>query len=182
MTSLEARVTLENVYWVGDEIYTLVDGSPYLVDTGAEVSMTRKSLKRKQHLTVQCANGFESAKGKAVAHTDLWKKIAELGMSIDLKVVHQRAHIKEGAHWRGNNEVDRFVQQRKIVFVGIEKWNKTPKGSWLGDDDLWCGLPEERPSHKPRKYTPTRAQLSRVGNPCPEARSTTHIAPAPTNS
>lgn len=81
MTSLEARVTLENVYWVGDEIYTLVDGSPYLVDTGAEVSMTRKSLKRKQHLTVQCANGFESAKGKAVAHTDLWKKIAELGMS-----------------------------------------------------------------------------------------------------
>lgn len=54
MTSLEARVTLDNAYWVGDEIYTLVDGSPYLVDTGAEVSMTRKSLKRKRHLTVQC--------------------------------------------------------------------------------------------------------------------------------
>lgn len=75
--SLEARVTLDNAYWVGDETYMLVDGSPYLVDTGAWVSMTRKSLKREGHLTVQFVNGFESAKVKGVAHADLWKKIAD---------------------------------------------------------------------------------------------------------
>jgi len=33
-----------------------VDGRPYLVDTGAEVSMTRKSLKIIGHLRVQFAN------------------------------------------------------------------------------------------------------------------------------
>ncbi|KAI3377392.1 hypothetical protein L3Q82_008586 [Scortum barcoo] len=47
------------------------------------------------------------------------------------RVVHQKAHGKEGAHCtlaRGNDEVDRYVQQRRIVFVGIEKWDKTPKG------------------------------------------------------
>ncbi|KAE8283581.1 hypothetical protein D5F01_LYC18984 [Larimichthys crocea] len=45
-----------------------------------------------------------------------------------LDVVHQRAHGKEGAHWKGNDEVDRYVQQRRIVFVGREKWEQTPKG------------------------------------------------------
>ncbi|MEQ2204830.1 hypothetical protein XENOCAPTIV_019204 [Xenoophorus captivus] len=29
-----SRVTLENAYWRGDEIYTKVEGEPYLVDTG----------------------------------------------------------------------------------------------------------------------------------------------------
>ncbi|GLD65750.1 uncharacterized protein AKAME5_001719600 [Lates japonicus] len=41
---------------------------------------------------------------------------------MELDVVHQRAHVKEGTHWRGNDEVDRFVQQRRVIFVGIEKW------------------------------------------------------------
>lgn len=57
-------------------------------------------------------------------------------MSIDLKVVHQRAHVKEGAHWRGNNEVDCFVQQRKIVFVGIEKWDETPRGRVVPEESV----------------------------------------------
>ncbi|MEQ2193179.1 hypothetical protein XENOCAPTIV_025455, partial [Xenoophorus captivus] len=51
------RVTLENAYWRGDEIYTKVGGEPYLVDTGAEVSMTRRGLKTTGYLTVQFANG-----------------------------------------------------------------------------------------------------------------------------
>ncbi|MEQ2199233.1 hypothetical protein XENOCAPTIV_028888, partial [Xenoophorus captivus] len=51
------RVTLENVYWKGDEIYTEVGEEPYLVDTGAEVSMTRRGLKTTGYLTVQFANG-----------------------------------------------------------------------------------------------------------------------------
>ncbi|KAF0022147.1 hypothetical protein F2P81_025601 [Scophthalmus maximus] len=55
-----------------------------------------------EDLTIWEENGFESAKGKMVAHQD--------------------------THWRGNNEVDRYVQQRKVVIVGIEKWDKTPKG------------------------------------------------------
>ncbi|KAI3351527.1 hypothetical protein L3Q82_020370 [Scortum barcoo] len=82
----------------------------------------------KEDLTIWEENGFEGAKGKAVAHQDLWKKIAELRLTMNLDVVHQKAHGKEGAHWRGNDEVDRYVQQRRIVFVGIEKWDKTPKG------------------------------------------------------
>ncbi|KAE8278064.1 hypothetical protein D5F01_LYC23879 [Larimichthys crocea] len=63
-----------------------------------------------------------------VAHQDLWKKIAELRLKMCLDVVHQRAHGKEGAHWKGNDEVHRYVQQRRIVFVGKEKWEQTPKG------------------------------------------------------
>jgi len=45
-------------------------------------------------------NGFEGAKGRQIAHQDIWTKIAELRQSMDLCVVHQRAHIKEGEHWR----------------------------------------------------------------------------------
>ncbi|MEQ2208018.1 hypothetical protein XENOCAPTIV_023224 [Xenoophorus captivus] len=51
------RVTLENAYWREDEIYTKVGGEPYLVDTGAEVSMTRRGLKTTGYLMVQFANG-----------------------------------------------------------------------------------------------------------------------------
>uniref|UniRef100_A0A3B4ZR56 RNase H type-1 domain-containing protein n=1 Tax=Stegastes partitus TaxID=144197 RepID=A0A3B4ZR56_9TELE len=63
-----------------------------------------------EDLSIWEENGFESAKGKPVAHRDLWKKIAELRLNMDLEVIHQRAHTREGAHWRGNDEVDRFVQ------------------------------------------------------------------------
>jgi len=48
---------IAGAYWVGNEIYADVDGRPYLVDTGAEVPMTRKSLRIIGHLTVQFANG-----------------------------------------------------------------------------------------------------------------------------
>ncbi|XP_014914825.1 endogenous retrovirus group K member 19 Pol protein-like [Poecilia latipinna] len=82
----------------------------------------------KEDLAIWEENGFETAKGKPVAHRDLWKKIAELKMQLELEVEHQRAHTHEGAHWRGNDEVDCYVQQRKIVFVGIEKWDSTPRG------------------------------------------------------
>ncbi|MEQ2210999.1 hypothetical protein XENOCAPTIV_023837, partial [Xenoophorus captivus] len=51
------RVILENAYWRGDEIYTEVGKEPYLVDTGAEASMTRRGLKTTGCLTVQFANG-----------------------------------------------------------------------------------------------------------------------------
>ncbi|MEQ2218620.1 hypothetical protein XENOCAPTIV_005779 [Xenoophorus captivus] len=44
------RVTLENVY-------SKVEGEPYLVDTGVEVSVTRRGLKTTGYLTVQFANG-----------------------------------------------------------------------------------------------------------------------------
>uniref|UniRef100_A0A671TJW7 ribonuclease H n=1 Tax=Sparus aurata TaxID=8175 RepID=A0A671TJW7_SPAAU len=52
----KARVTLENAYRVGDEIYATVEATPYLVDTGAEVSMTLRSLETAGHLAVQLAN------------------------------------------------------------------------------------------------------------------------------
>ncbi|GLD70801.1 endogenous retrovirus group K member 19 Pol protein-like protein [Lates japonicus] len=66
----------------------------------------------KEDLAIWEENRFEGAKGKTVAHQDLWKKIAELRLNMELDVVHQRAHVKEGTHWRGNDEVDRFAQQR----------------------------------------------------------------------
>lgn len=81
-----------------------------------------------EDLSIWEENGFESAKRMMVAHQDLWKKIAELRLNMDLKVIHQKAHTKEGAHWQGNEKVDCFVQLRKIVFVGIERWDETPKG------------------------------------------------------
>lgn len=82
----------------------------------------------KEDLAIWEENGFEGAKGKEVAHQDLWRKIAELRLDMDLDVVHQKAHAKEGKHWQGNDEVDRFVQARKTVFVEVEKWDMTPKG------------------------------------------------------
>ena len=81
-----------------------------------------------EDLNIWEENGFEGAKGKTVAHRDLWMKIAEQRLSMDLVVEHQRAHTKAGRHWRENDEVDRYVQQRKVVFVGIEKWEISPKG------------------------------------------------------
>ncbi|KAM4521331.1 uncharacterized protein V3H82_002118 [Fundulus diaphanus] len=87
----------------------------------------------KEDLSIWEENGFETAKGKQVAHHDLWKKIAELRLDLDLQVEHQRAHTRDGAHWRGNDEVNRYVQQRRIVFVGIEKWDRTLKGRVVPD-------------------------------------------------
>ncbi|XP_047225642.1 ribonuclease H-like [Girardinichthys multiradiatus] len=81
-----------------------------------------------EDLSIWEENGFESAKGKLVAHHDLWKKVVELRMSLELEVEHQKAHTREGAHRCGNDEVDRYVQQRKVVFVGIEKWDRMPQG------------------------------------------------------
>lgn len=51
------RVMLEHGYQIGDEVYANVDGVPYLVDTGAEVSMTRKDLTPRGHLRVRLADG-----------------------------------------------------------------------------------------------------------------------------
>uniref|UniRef100_A0A673BIY0 ribonuclease H n=1 Tax=Sphaeramia orbicularis TaxID=375764 RepID=A0A673BIY0_9TELE len=48
---------MEHGYQVGDEIYSNVDGVPYLVDTGAQVLMTRRNLTPKGHLKVQLADG-----------------------------------------------------------------------------------------------------------------------------
>nr|XP_049598168.1 uncharacterized protein LOC125982043 [Syngnathus scovelli] len=81
-------------------------------------------------------NGFEGAKGKLVAHYEVWKKIAELRLNLSLDVVHQKSHVKEGAHWRGNNEVDRYVQERRIIVVGAEKWDKTPRGKVVPDKSV----------------------------------------------
>ena len=51
------RVVIEGAYWIDDSVYADVDGEPYLVDTGAEVSMTRKALDIVGHLSVQLADG-----------------------------------------------------------------------------------------------------------------------------
>lgn len=42
--------------WQGNKIYTKVGGVPYLVDAGAEVSMTRRDLETTGHLQVQFAD------------------------------------------------------------------------------------------------------------------------------
>lgn len=52
----KVQVTLDNPYWVGDDIYTKVDREPYLVDSGAEVYMTRRSLETKGHFEIMVAN------------------------------------------------------------------------------------------------------------------------------
>ncbi|KAI3367034.1 hypothetical protein L3Q82_009668 [Scortum barcoo] len=75
----KARVTLENAYWVGDDIYAKVDGKPYLVDSGAEVSMTRRSLETKGHLKVQLANGTLEEMPFGI-----WKRIVWLKGPYDL--------------------------------------------------------------------------------------------------
>ena len=48
---------LENAYWKGDTIYANIEGEPYLVDTGAEISMTNKPLKPQGLLIVELADG-----------------------------------------------------------------------------------------------------------------------------
>ncbi|MEQ2296913.1 hypothetical protein AMECASPLE_029318 [Ameca splendens] len=63
---------------------------------------------------------------KANSH-DWSTKAVEIGQALNDRH-HQKAHTQEGAHWRGNDEVDRYVQQRKVVFVGTEKWDRTPQG------------------------------------------------------
>ncbi|MEQ2176321.1 hypothetical protein GOODEAATRI_026747 [Goodea atripinnis] len=108
-TPLEPSVTERPPEWV---LYT--DGSKKGLD-----QMAYWGFILKQHdLSIWEENGFESAKGTFVAHHDLWKNIAELRMSLELEVEHQKAHTREGAHWRGNDEVDRYVQQRKVAPSG----------------------------------------------------------------
>ena len=82
----------------------------------------------KEDLEIWQENEYEGAKGKEVSHRDLWEKIAELQLCMTLDVQHQRAHKKEGAYWQGNDEVDRFVQMRRIILVGSEKWEESPRG------------------------------------------------------
>ncbi|KAK9517559.1 hypothetical protein VZT92_022919 [Zoarces viviparus] len=89
-----------------------------------------------EDLSIWEENGFESAKSKKVAHENLWRKIAELRLTMELEVVHQRAHTQEGTHWQGNEEVDRFVQMRQVVFVGIEKWEELPKGRVVPEESV----------------------------------------------
>ncbi|KAI3356022.1 hypothetical protein L3Q82_017294 [Scortum barcoo] len=109
-------------------IYRRFWDSAITLETMYHTTKNMQDLSLKEDLSIWEENGFEGEKGKAVAHQDLWKKIAELRLTMNLDVVHQKAHGKESAHWRGNDEVDRYVQQRRIVFVGIEKWDKTHKG------------------------------------------------------
>uniref|UniRef100_A0A4W6EKI2 ribonuclease H n=1 Tax=Lates calcarifer TaxID=8187 RepID=A0A4W6EKI2_LATCA len=63
----------------GGDIYTKVDGEPYLADSGAEVSMTRRSLETAGHLKVQLANGETKRMPFGV-----WKKIVWIKGSYDL--------------------------------------------------------------------------------------------------
>uniref|UniRef100_A0A3Q0T9A0 RNase H type-1 domain-containing protein n=1 Tax=Amphilophus citrinellus TaxID=61819 RepID=A0A3Q0T9A0_AMPCI len=48
----------------------------------------------KEDLTIWEENGYETAKGKKVAHEDLWKKIAELRMNLDL----ERMAVQSGSN------------------------------------------------------------------------------------
>lgn len=86
----EARVTLEHAYWVRDDICSIVDGVPFLVDTGAEVSMTRRCLKTAGSLRVQLVDGtvksipFRSWKGIVWLLGDY-----DLIPTRDLKTLHQ---------------------------------------------------------------------------------------------
>ncbi|KAI3374035.1 hypothetical protein L3Q82_022598 [Scortum barcoo] len=77
----KARVTLENAYWVGDDdIYTKVDGRTLFSRlSGAEVSMTHRSLETKGHLKVQLANGTLEEMPFGI-----WKRIVWLKGPYDL--------------------------------------------------------------------------------------------------
>ena len=52
-----SRVVLKNAYRQGSNIYTKMDGVPYLVDTGTEVSMTRGNVEVQGHLKITLSNG-----------------------------------------------------------------------------------------------------------------------------
>ena len=41
----QVQAIIDGAYWEGNNLYAEVDGEPYQVDTGAEVSMTRRNLK-----------------------------------------------------------------------------------------------------------------------------------------
>lgn len=49
----------------------------------------------KEDVSIWEENGFESAKARILAHQDLWKKIAELRLNMDLEGVHQRSHTRQ---------------------------------------------------------------------------------------
>lgn len=115
----------------------------------------------KEDLTIWEENGYEGAKGKMVAHQDLWRKIAEMRLKLDLDVVHQKAHGREGAHWKGNDEVDRYVQQRRIIFVGSEKWEQTPKGRVVPNESVEAVVQAVHEALGHAGAMPTRKELEK---------------------
>ena len=98
----------------------------------------------KEDLKIWEENGFEWAKGKQVAHYELWTKISQLRHMLELDVVHQKAHTKEGEHWQGNREVDHYVQLRKVVFIEIEEWEDGPMGRIVPEKSVRLCWPSMR--------------------------------------
>lgn len=77
---------------------------------------------------------------------------AELRLSMDLKVVHQKAYTKEGAYWQENDEVDHFVRMMQAERQSRESMRRkdsclTTKKRWNGEKwrmlvwSAWCRLP-----------------------------------------
>ncbi|KAK9519774.1 hypothetical protein VZT92_022482 [Zoarces viviparus] len=78
---------------------------------------------------------------------------------MELEVVHQRAHTQESAHWQGNEEVDRFVQMRQFVFVGIEKWEELPKERVIPEERVEEVVQAVHGALGPAGTVPTRREL-----------------------
>lgn len=81
-------MTLENAYIQGDKLYTDVDGVPYLVDTGADVSMTTKKLEPLCMLEVITADG-KTIKMKYAE----WKGIFWIFRLYDLVSLRDLKHV-----------------------------------------------------------------------------------------
>lgn len=79
-------------------------------------------------LSVWIENGFRTAKGKAVSHEGEWLKINELRQKASIEVHHQKSHVKKGDYWKGNSEVDKLVQSRRLVAIGAKDWKMSESG------------------------------------------------------
>lgn len=74
MKSSGLQVPVKASSWVGDNIYMDVDGVPYLVDTGAQVFMTRRNLETKGHLNIRLGTGKVKKMPNGMWRNIVWLK------------------------------------------------------------------------------------------------------------
>lgn len=41
---------------------------------------------------------------------------------------HQKSHVKKGDYWKGNSEVDKLEQSRRLVVIGAKDWEMNESG------------------------------------------------------
>jgi len=167
----ETKAVMKGAYWVVKTPYTNVEGKPYLVDTGAEVSMTSKSLTIIGHLTVKFADGVSTTQpyGK-------WKGIVWLLGPYDLITVGDLQQLNKLENQR--QPIEKKIKQLQAASIQLAynsgetttTWYKPVHVSVVMEEKIKASDLSEEGKRELREIL-TAAQVSWFKNDCGDLSS-----------